>query len=218
VRIAADDVVDLAVEQHRAFCATVDGFGPGDWDRPSLCDGWTARDVVIHVAGHVHHTQGFRQRLGDLTRSRFSASRAAERDVARHRHLDPEAIRNWLASPLDLLADGRFDACVQLGELVIHHHDITSSVGDGPQPSPEVLSVVLDFGLTPKGSLATAGGRRRGRGLHLVADDIDWSAGRGPDVSGPAASLLMALSGRAVALQDLEGDGVDRLRVACRAG
>lgn len=31
------------------FMAVVDALAPGDWDRPSPCEGWTARDVLAHV-------------------------------------------------------------------------------------------------------------------------------------------------------------------------
>lgn len=32
-----------------AFDSTVEALGPGDWDKPSPCAGWTARDVLAHV-------------------------------------------------------------------------------------------------------------------------------------------------------------------------
>lgn len=31
------------------FMSVVDALGPPDWDRPSPCAGWTARDVLFHV-------------------------------------------------------------------------------------------------------------------------------------------------------------------------
>jgi hypothetical protein len=40
----------------------------------------------------------------------------------------------------------------------------------------------------------------------------DWSTGTGPEVSGPAMSLLLAMTGRSASLDDLSGDGVDTLR------
>jgi len=46
----------------------------------------------------------------------------------------------------------------------------------------------------------------------LRATDVDWTHGSGPEVTGPAHSLLMAMTGRKDALADLSGDGVDTLR------
>jgi hypothetical protein len=50
------------------------------------------------------------------------------------------------------------------------------------------------------------------RGLTLRATDTDWTRGSGPLVEGPAISLLMAATGRTVALDDLAGPGVETLR------
>jgi hypothetical protein len=55
------------------------------------------------------------------------------------------------------------------------------------------------------------GARKRIAGLRLVASDLSWSAGEGPVVEGPAASLILAMAGRANALEDLSGEGVETL-------
>jgi hypothetical protein len=46
----------------------------------------------------------------------------------------------------------------------------------------------------------------------LRATDQDWSWGSGADLVGPSEALAMALAGRAAALDDLSGGGVDVLR------
>jgi len=55
-------------------------------------------------------------------------------------------------------------------------------------------------------------GKQRSAGLRLRATDIDWSAGEGPEVRGPAASLILAVTGRKPALADLSGEGLETLR------
>lgn len=53
----------------RFFTAQVDEVRAGDWDRPSPCAGWTARDVL----GHVGEATGMGVRIlggGDLTFTR----------------------------------------------------------------------------------------------------------------------------------------------------
>src|ERR687894_355212 len=47
----------------------------------------------------------------------------------------------------------------------------------------------------------------RARGLRLLATDLDWVAGRGREVHGPAEALLMAISGRRGVVQELTGPG-----------
>ena len=45
----------------------------------------------------------------------------------------------------------------------------------------------------------------------LVATDLGWTSGKGPDVEGPAEAILMAIAGRPAALDDLSGSGLSTL-------
>jgi hypothetical protein len=63
-----------------------------------------------------------------------------------------------------------------------------------------------------KGSNLVVGTKRRIEGLTLRATDADWSHGSGPEVSGPIMPLVMAMTGRRAALDNLTGDGVATLR------
>ena len=49
-------------------------------------------------------------------------------------------------------------------------------------------------------------------GLRLVATDLDWSTGDGPEVRGTGEALIMGIAGRRTPLDDLDGPGLDRLR------
>jgi len=49
-------------------------------------------------------------------------------------------------------------------------------------------------------------------GTTLRATDTEWQHGTGPEVSGPAIALVMAMTGRKAALDDLTGEGVAVLR------
>jgi hypothetical protein len=49
------------------------------------------------------------------------------------------------------------------------------------------------------------------RGVRLVATDLDWSHGNGPEVRGSGEALLMAMAGRPAALDDLDGPGKAKL-------
>ena len=55
-------------------------------------------------------------------------------------------------------------------------------------------------------------------GLTLRATDANWSHGTGPEVSGPVLSLVMAMTGRKQADDDLAGDGAATLRSRSRRG
>ena len=62
-----------------------------------------------------------------------------------------------------------------------------------------------------RGSNLIIGGKKRAAGLTFRATDTDWTAGSGPEVAGPALSIVMAITGRQAAFADLSGDGVDVL-------
>ena len=71
------------------------------------------------------------------------------------------------------------------------------------------MVTVADF---YKGSNLLIGSKNRIAGLALRATDAEWTTGTGPEVSGPILSLVMAMTGRKVADDDLTGDGVATLR------
>ena len=64
-----------------------------------------------------------------------------------------------------------------------------------------------------KGIVAASLGRLlKARGLRVQANDVAFARGDGPLVSGPGEALLLALSGRVVALDELAGEGLVTLR------
>jgi hypothetical protein len=71
------------------------------------------------------------------------------------------------------------------------------------------MHLSLDTCTTMLGTLLVVGRTRRvAKNLRLVATDIEWSCGEGPEVSGTAEALLMAVAARPLVLADLSGDGV----------
>jgi hypothetical protein len=50
--------------------------------------------------------------------------------------------------------------------------------------------------------------KRRSTGVRMVATDIDWADGDGPEIRGTAMDLLLAMGGRRTVYGDLSGDGV----------
>jgi hypothetical protein len=53
---------------------------------------------------------------------------------------------------------------------------------------------------------------RRVEGLRLVATDIDWHYGTGPEITGPAVALMLAGCGRRVLDDQLAGPGLVELQ------
>jgi hypothetical protein len=97
----------------------------------------------------------------------------------------------------------------QMTDGCVHLRDCARPLGLPEDVSTDDWRMVLDWlptgvpGLVPK---------RRLDGLSLRATDQEWSWGNGDEITGPSEALAMAVSGRAVALDDLSGSGVDLLR------
>jgi uncharacterized protein (TIGR03083 family) len=104
-----------------------------------------------------------------------------------------------------------------LGEVVVHGEDIRRPVGLPGTVADDAANACLQ--MYTKASFPV-GGKKRIGGLRLVATDTGWSYGAGPEVSGPALSLLLAMTGRPAGLDGLSGDGAAELgqRVTSRAG
>jgi uncharacterized protein (TIGR03083 family) len=96
-----------------------------------------------------------------------------------------------------------------LGEVLVHGEDIRQPLGIKADHSPEALTAC--FEMYKKASFPV-GSKKRIEGLRLMPDDVDWAHGDGPEVAGPAASMLLVMTGRAGALGDLSGEGVSTLR------
>jgi len=95
-----------------------------------------------------------------------------------------------------------------LGEIIVHGEDIRRPLGLTHSAPEAALIAVAD---SWKNSNILIGAKRRIAGLRLRATDSTWTHGEGPEVSGPMASLVLAMSGRKGALSDLSGDGLRTL-------
>lgn len=82
-------------------------------------------------------------------------------------------------------------------EEVVHGEDVPRPLGlSRAYPTEAVDRALRLLGRTPA---SLGGARELVAGVRLRATDADVSLGEGPDVNGPALSLLLAVSGRLVA-------------------
>jgi uncharacterized protein (TIGR03083 family) len=197
-RLAEDERSDL-----RDFVATLT---PEQWDTPSLCEGWRVRDVVAHlVAPSQLSMPGM---ANNFLRARLSLNGFNDRVVAEWRDKPVEDVYRAFDRQVRLAGWARYQPQIlALEDALIHHQDIRRPLGARREIPPERLVPVADYLRNDR----LNGGRRRIRHLRLRATDIDWSAGDGPEVSGPAEALIMAMAGRPDALDDLHGEGAEAL-------
>ncbi|MBF6061954.1 maleylpyruvate isomerase family mycothiol-dependent enzyme [Nocardia terpenica] len=204
----AATVRELARLERAEFADMLDRLTPQQWGTPSLCTGWTVRDVVAHTIAYLAQSRiGL---LANMTRSRWDVNRLNATALRTYAETAPTHLVGLMRRHADPSGAGAlYGGRVALIECLIHQQDIRRPLGM-PRMIPEQrLRVSLSYArISP-----VIGGSRRTRGVRLVATDISWSTGRGPEVHGSAEALLLAMTGRAPAVADeLEGDGVALLR------
>ena len=193
--------------ERKALAGDLAGLSEEQWVAPSLCAGWSVRDVLAHMTGTARITPaGF---FAKIAASGFSFEKLQAKGIAAEKG----------SSPADTLA--RFEAIgpsrshppgpsdTMLGETIIHAQDIRWPLGLRHDYPTDAVVAVADF---YKNSNLIVGTKRRIAGLTLRATDAGWSHGTGPEVSGPIIALVMAMTGRKPAARDLHGEGVATLQ------
>ena len=94
-------------------------------------------------------------------------------------------------------------------EAVVHGEDIRRPLGLSGRYPIEAIASALRY--QARSSTSFGGAREHVAGLQLVATDIDIVIGSGDQVRGTALALLLAISGRSVAYDELDGRGVAEL-------
>ena len=178
------------------------------WDKPSLCTGWSVREVVAHLIATARMTPPtfFAKLAGSGFRFQTMTRRGIEQITNGATNADLVAA---LRARVDARTAPPGPAPSWLGETIVHGEDIFRALdGYRDHPVGHVVAVA-DF---YKNSNLLIGAKNRIAGVTLTATDVDWTHGTGPQVSGPAVALVMAMTGRKAALDDLTGDGVAVLR------
>ena len=182
---------------------------PADaWDAPSLASEWTVRDVVAHMIATAQMTPP--SFAGAMIGSGFNFQSMSAKKIAgvKAGRSDSDLVEIY-RSLVDSRSAPPGPAPSWLGETIVHGEDVFRSLGTYRAHPVEHIVAVADF---YGGSNLLIGSKRRIDGVTLRATDTGWSHGAGPEASGPAIALLMAMTGRTAALNDLSGPGVDVLR------
>jgi uncharacterized protein (TIGR03083 family) len=205
------DLMALAEEERADLLALLQELSPAQWGAQSLCTCWRVREVATHVVSYDALSKA--ASVATFVRGGLRPGRVNDVALARYRDLDTDAIIELVARhqhPTGLPSG--FKGGIALTDGTIHHQDIRRAVGLPRSIPAHRLVPVLTFSL----GAPTLPSKGNAKGLKLVATDVDWTAGDGPEVIGPGEALLMAAAGRIQALDDLRGDGLPTLQTRVR--
>jgi uncharacterized protein (TIGR03083 family) len=193
--------------ERAALVADLSVLPPESWQTRSLCSEWSVRDVLGHMTSTARMTPP--KFFVGLARSGFNFDKMSAGDVKRETAGSPSDQLTALSVLATASTHPPGPVEAMLGEVIVHGEDIRRPLGIVHDYPMSAVTRALDFYKT---SNLLIGSKKRITGVTLRATDADWSTGAGPEVSGPALSLVLAMTGRAAALDDLSGDGLATLR------
>ena len=196
----------LAREERADLAAFLKSLSPEQWEAPTLCTRWRVRDVVAHLLSYDELGRG--ALMQRFAKGRFWLNRVNAVGVAEYSRRTPEELLAFLDAHLDPSGlPALFGGMVSLIDGTIHHQDIRRPLGMPRDIPPERLLAALQCALYAP----AVRGAWRARGVRLVATDLDWSFGRGPEVHGPGEALLMTMAARRGVVGELSGPGQPKL-------
>lgn len=204
------DVAARTAANRRLLADFFESLDDEQLETQSLCSAWTVRQVLGHSA--MPFSVGIGRLLwrtllagGSIDRASVAiAEEQARRPVGELTGL----LRTYAGKRVPAPGVGPMG---QFTDHCIHLRDCARPLGLDADVPLEDWRAVLDWLPTKQASLGVVPAGRLD-GIALRASDQDWSWGGGAEVAGPSEALAMALSGRAVALADLDGPGVATLR------
>lgn len=180
------DVMWAHIDAARGGLADLlESLTPQQWGTPSLCDGWTVRDVAVHVT-HAH--AGFGRALKAAVRSGFRFNAMAYRAAVE----DPSTPDEIVAALRAMVGSRRkAPGALPLLDVLVHTQDVAIPLGiDRRMPVDAGIDTAerlwaMRFPINTSRAFAS---------VSLHATDCDLTLGEGRRVDGPVRDIVLALS------------------------
>jgi uncharacterized protein (TIGR03083 family) len=193
--------------ERAALAADLAPLPDAQWATTSLCANWTVNQALGHMTATAKLTPP--KFFANLVKAGFSFEKMAAAEIATETAGGPKETLRRFNEVLNFTNHPPGPSTTWLGETIVHAEDIRRPLGIKHEYPTAAAVQVANF---YKGSNLLIGAKKRIAGLALRATDADWSHGTGPEVAGPIVSLVLAMTGRTAALDDLTGEGVATLR------
>lgn len=200
----SDEIWRVIDEQRAELADLFETIDDEQWSTPSLCEGWTVRDVAAHL---THSHMSLPRVIVEATKSgfRFNAMvhRTAVEDTKDPREI-AAALRAMIGSRRHVVGTVERDPLL---DALVHGQDIAVPLGiDRPMPTDAAVAAAerlwrMRFPFNPRSQLP---------GIRLAATDTDFAVGEGQRIDAPIRDILMVLSGRRAPVSD----DIDALKVS----
>lgn len=202
------DLWPWILEERGSVLATFEGLDDEQLDTPSLCRGWSVREVLAHLVLAAHPP--VRRYAVALVRSLGSFDRANHELAVADAGLPvAELLDRYRVAMEHRFAPPGWPPAAPLADVLLHALDVRIPLGLPTERPAERYEPVMRLLTSPAGKAFAPGSRPS---VRWEATDHDWSAGDGRPVRGAMADLALAASGRSARLDALEGAGIADLR------
>ena len=192
---------NVVAKARRDFANLLDGLSAEQLAAQSLCEEWSNLDVAGHLVslvdmstaswakGYVKHRNNLDGYISDVAKE-FAQQGA------------PQLAQTLRANAAKKMRP--YTEASMVNDTAVHFLDVVRPLGLDVALDREVLVLALDsaIGEFTKKSNAPA--------VRFVADDVEWSAGQGAEITGPGEAILLALNDRDSS-NALDGPGVSLL-------
>ncbi|MDQ1704219.1 MAG: hypothetical protein QOF18_585 [Frankiaceae bacterium] len=190
-----------AAHERSALVDVLHELGP---DAPTLCEGWTTKDLAAHVYVRERRPDAA---IGVLPLGPLSAyTERVMASVLRVHGYDEIVQRLRTVAPIVRIA--HLDEAINTVEFFVHTEDARRPNGLPPRDMPEEFERKIWGRLSKQGRMSFRRVKARVRLVPTVGEPVEFGTGETVEVRGrPSELLLLAYNRKADAKVDLLGDG-----------
>jgi uncharacterized protein (TIGR03085 family) len=194
-------VTSWAAHERSALVDVLHELGP---DAPTLCEGWTTKDLAAHVYVRERRPDAA---IGVLPLGPLSAyTERVMQSVLRVHGYDEIVQRLRTVAPIVRIA--HLDEAINTVEFFVHTEDARRPNGLPPRDMPEEFERKIWGRLSKQGRMSFRRVKARVRLVPTVGEPVEFGTGETVEVRGrPSELLLLAYNRKADAKVDLLGDG-----------